>query len=101
LASNFTTLRLGTPGNARGSSANVPTFEFIGGYVYSVATRTYGAGVWTDARNAADCLAIDVYRASLYTVNPLPKPAPATDCPATFTGTRRRFKPIEQHCSRR
>ncbi len=84
---SFTTLNRGTPGDARGSSANSLAFEFIGDYVYAAATNTYGVGLWMDARNAPDCPKIDAYRASLYTSSPLPKPAPATDCSSTFGNT--------------
>jgi hypothetical protein len=52
--------------------------------VYAVATRTYGAGVWNDVRNAADCPAIDAWRMSLRTGASVSTPAPEQDCPARF-----------------
>jgi hypothetical protein len=83
----FTTLSVGQAGDARGSSANSLAFEFIGDYVYTAATPTYGIGLWTDAGAAAHCTPIDTYRQSLYTSSPLTVPNPATACPANFGNT--------------
>ncbi len=81
---NWTTLHRSPPGDPRGTSQNGLTAEFLGDYVYAVATRAYGAAVWNDARNAADCPAIDAWRLSLRTGTTVPTPAPGTDCPANF-----------------
>ena len=77
----------GATGEPRGSSQNDLQAEFLGDYVYATATNDYGAAVWNDARNAADCPAIDAWRMSLRTGDELPRPAPQQQCPATFGNT--------------
>lgn len=81
---SFTELHRGAPGDPRGTSQNGLTAEFLGDYVYAAATRTYGTAVWNDARNAADCPAIDAWRMSLRDGTSVPSPAPEQDCPSTF-----------------
>ena len=61
----FSLIHRSVSGDARGSSQNDRAAEFLGDYVYAAATRTYGAAVWNDVRNASDCPAIDEFRQEL------------------------------------
>jgi hypothetical protein len=62
----FSELNRGTSGDARTSSQNNLAAEFLGDYVYAAATPTYGAAVWNDVRDGADCADIDTYRQDLH-----------------------------------
>lgn len=77
----FTTIHRGVSGDARGSTANGLTAEFLGDYNYVAATNNFAYAVWNDVRNANDCTAIDVFRQNVSTgTTPNPRPAPQQDC---------------------
>jgi hypothetical protein len=89
----WTDLNRAPTGDARGSSANALTDEFLGDYDYAFATNDFAVAVWNDARNAADCPKIDSYRQMLVdgtatsSSSDPNRPAPQQDCPATFGNT--------------
>ncbi len=80
----FTTVVTGTQGDARGSSANNLMTEFLGDYNDVAASDSGAVAVWNDMSRGTDCSEIDAYRQSLVDGSPIAKPAPSTDCPATF-----------------
>ncbi|MEP6815760.1 MAG: hypothetical protein ABI873_09440 [Marmoricola sp.] len=82
--SGWASLHRGVVADPRGTSQNGLTAEFLGDYVYAAATNDRVVGVWNDARAAADCPAIDAYRASLRTTSPTSPPNVLAECPATF-----------------
>jgi hypothetical protein len=79
----FTTLHRGAVGDARGSTRTLNR-ELIYDYQFAVATRSYGAVVWIDARDATVCPAVNAYRQSLIDGTPITPPSPLTDCPPDF-----------------
>jgi hypothetical protein len=81
--STFGTLHRGAVGDARGTTRTLNR-EAVYDYNFAAATRTYGAAVWMDVRDAASCDAVNAYRQSLIDGTPITPPAPVTDCPAQF-----------------
>ncbi len=88
----FSELHRGDVGDPRTSSQNNLWLEFLGDYVYAIATEQYAAAVWNDVRDGADCPAIDSWRAAAQAAiaggTAVPTaPAPLQDCPASFGNT--------------
>jgi hypothetical protein len=80
---SFTTLHRAAVGDARGSTRTLNR-ELIYDYQFAAASRTYGAVVWIDPRDATVCPAVNAYRQSLIDRNPITPPSPLTDCPPDF-----------------
>jgi hypothetical protein len=80
----FSDLERDGTGDARGSSQNGLTAEFLGDYNYAVATRDTGITVTNDVRNAGDCPAVDAWRQSIADGSPIAKPAAEEVCPLNF-----------------
>ena len=88
--SGWTTLYDGPLGDLRGTYPGHDIYqERVGDYVYAAAARAYGVGVWTDARDAGVCQAVQQYRQASLDAGQLalPAPWPLADCPATFGNT--------------
>jgi hypothetical protein len=88
--SGWETLYSGPLGDLRGTYPGHDIYqERVGDYVYAAASAGYGAGVWTDARDAAVCNDVQQYRAASLAAGTLalPAPWPLTDCPAGFGNT--------------
>jgi len=79
----------GPPGDARGSGGLGFGREFMGDYVYAIATRTYGAGTWTDLRQSVNCPAVDQWRQQSLDAGFRLFPAlwPLAACPNNFGNT--------------
>jgi hypothetical protein len=86
----WTTDFSGPTGDLRGTSQGRLLYnEFFGDYVYAIATRDYGAGVWTDTQRTADCPAMDAWRKASFDAGHRVFPAPwplggVGDCPPNF-----------------
>jgi len=86
----WTTDFVGASGDARGTiQGRIIYNEFLGDYVYAIGARTYGAGVWTDVPDTADCPAMDAWRQASFNAGQhvFPAPWPIGDCPANFANS--------------
>jgi hypothetical protein len=81
------TLDRGAVGDARASSANALIDEFIGDYNTVAATNAGAVSVFNDARNGADCPAIDAFRLAVFGGTAGDPPAPGSDCLPAFGNT--------------
>jgi hypothetical protein len=85
----WSTVLAGALGDLRGTYPGHDIYqERIGDYVYAAASASYGVGVWTDARAAGVCAAVQAYRAASLAAGELalPAPWPLFECP-TFGNT--------------
>lgn len=84
---SFAEIHRGLPGDARASSANALTSEFLGDYNAVSATDDFAVAVWNDAREASDCPAIDAFRQARADGEDAEAPAPQVACAPTFGNT--------------
>jgi len=74
--------------NPDGSSYNNLMEQFLGDYIGIVAGPSSAYLVWTDARNAAQCPAVDAYRNAIYGGSTTAiAPNPDTQCATNFGNT--------------
>jgi hypothetical protein len=85
--SGLGTLDRGAVGDSRGSASNALIDGFIGDYNTVAATNAGAVSVFNDARDAADCPAIDAFRQATFDGTAGAPPPPATDCAPTFGNT--------------
>jgi hypothetical protein len=89
-ASSFTTpVRVSTASsNPDASSYNGLQEQFIGDYIDVAAGAGTSYVVWTDARDATRCAAVDAFRNALYSgVKGATQPNPGTACATSFGNT--------------
>ncbi len=81
--------------NPDASSYNNLMEQFIGDYIGIVAGPTQAYLVWTDARDASRCQAVDDYRNAIYTGVKRPvAPNPDKVCTLNFGNTDTEFAPV-------
>jgi hypothetical protein len=83
----LSTLDRGSVGDSRASSSNALIDGFIGDYNTVAATNAGAVSVFNDARDAADCAAIDAFRQATVDGTAGAPPATATDCMPSFGNT--------------
>lgn len=85
----FAQAHRGVPGDAKSSSTNGLTAEFLGDYNAVSATNDFAIAAWNDSRQGTACAAIDAFRQAFFAFvtgsgpEPTP-PAPQVVCPPTF-----------------
>ncbi len=80
----WTTLHTSPIADARGSTSNSITDEFLGDYNSAWATNSGVFAAWNDARDTSVCAAVNTWRQSLVDGSPTTKPAVQADCADTF-----------------
>jgi hypothetical protein len=73
--------------NPDGSSYNDLTEQFIGDYIDIVDGPDTAYPIWTDARAAAKCAAVDAYRNEVYAGQKVVPPNPDVACSTAFGNT--------------
>jgi hypothetical protein len=69
--------------------------QFIGDYIGIVAGPTQAYLVWTDAREASRCQAVNAYRDAVYAGSKTAvAPNPDTDCATSFGNTDTEFAAV-------
>jgi hypothetical protein len=80
----WTTLHTGTIADARGSTSQSLTTEFLGDYNSAWATNGGVFAAWNDARDTSLCPVVTTFRQSFVDGSPAAQPAPQNDCADTF-----------------